>query len=72
MAFTSMLFMQIYYGLFLKEHLPRIQKKLEHTCLEHHCERSFKLYDWSSTQVSLLLLTEGEARIVNVQGCGMH
>ena len=51
MAFTGMLCLQIYYGLLLKEHLPRTQKRLEHDCLEHHCERSLKLCDWSSTQV---------------------
>ena len=71
MDFTGMLCLQIYYGLLLKEHLPRTQKRLEHDCLEHHCERSLKLCDWSSTQVSLFLLT-GEAGIVNVQDCGMH
>ena len=43
MAFTGMLSMQIYYGLFLKEHLPRTQEKLERDCLKHHCERSLKL-----------------------------
>ena len=64
--------LQIYYGLFLKEDLPRTQKRFERDCLEHHCERSLKLSDdWSSTQVSLFLLT-GEVGIVNVQGCGMH
>ena len=68
MAFTGMLCLQI---LLLKEYLPRTQDKLERACLEHHCERSLKLCDWSSTQVSLFLLT-GEAGIVNVQGCGMH
>ena len=51
MAFMSMLCLQIYYGLLLKEHLPRTQEKLERVCLEHHCERSLKLCDWSSTQV---------------------
>ena len=51
MAFTGMLCLQIYYGLLLKEHLPRTQEKLERACLEHHCERSLKLCDWSSTQV---------------------
>ena len=64
MAFTGMLCLQIYNGLLLKEHLPR-------DCLEHHCERSLKLCDWLSTQVRLFLL-KGEARIVDVQGCGMH
>ena len=71
MDFTGMLCLQIYYGLLLKEYLPRTQEKLERACLEHHCERSEKLCDWSSTQVSLFLLT-GEAGIVNVQDCGMH
>ena len=70
MAFTGMPSLQIYYGLLLKEHLPRTQKKLERDCSEHHCERSLRLCDWSSTQVSLFLLTE-EARIVTVQGCSM-
>ena len=60
-----------YCGLLLKEHLPRTQEKLEHDYLEHHCKRSLKFFDWSSTQVSLFLLT-GEAGIVNVQGCGVH
>ena len=36
----------IYYGLLLKEHLPRTQEKLERDCLEHHCKRSLKLRDW--------------------------
>ena len=71
MAFTGMLCLHIYYRLLLKEHLPRTQEKLERDCLKHHCERSLKLCDWSSTRVSLFLLT-GEARIVNDQGCGMH
>ena len=72
MAFTSMLSLQIYYGLLLKEHLPITQEKLEREWLEHHCERSLELCDWQGTQVSLFLLT-GEAGIVNVQ-CwgGMH
>ena len=68
MAFTGMLCLQI---LLLKEYLLRTQDKLERACLEHHCERSLKLCDWSSTQVSLFLLT-GEAGIVNIQCCGMH
>ena len=51
MAFTGMLCLQIYYGLLLKEHLPRTQERLEFDCLEHHCERSLKLCDWSSTRV---------------------
>ena len=71
MAFTGMLCLQIYYGLLLKEHLPRTKKKLERDCSEHHCERSLRLCDWSSTQLSLFLLT-GEPRIVTVQGCGMR
>ena len=69
MAFTGMLCLQIYYGLLLKEHLPRTQEKLERGCLDCHCKRSLKLCDWSSTQVSLFLLA-GEAGIVNVEGCG--
>ena len=71
MASTGLLCLQIYYGLLLKEHLLRTQEKLERDCLEHHCERSLKLCDWSIIQVSLLSLT-GEAEIVNPQGCGMH
>ena len=71
MAFTGMLCLQIYYGLLLKEHLQRTQEKLELDCLEHHCERSLKLSDWSSTQVSLFLLT-GETGKVNVQRCVMY
>ena len=70
MAFIVMLRLQIFYGLLLKEHLPRIQENLEHDCVEHHCERSLKLSDWSSTQVTLVLLT-GETGKVNVQSCGM-
>ena len=64
MAFTGMLCLQIYYGLLLKEHLLRTQEKLE-------CERSFKLCNWSSTQVYLFLLTE-EVGTRSVQGGGMH
>ena len=71
MAFTGMLCLQIYYALLLKEHLPRTQEKLEHDCLEHHCERSLKLSDWSSTQVSLFLLT-GETGKVIVQKYVMY
>ena len=63
--------LQIYFGLLLKKHLPRTQENLERACLEHHCKRSLKLCDWSSSQVSLFLLTR-EAGIVNAQGCGMH
>ena len=59
-----MLCLQIYYGLLLKECLLRTQEKLEPYCLEHHCERSLKHRDWSSTQLSLFLL-KGEAGIVN-------
>ena len=56
MAFTGMLCLPIYwYGLLLKEHLPRTQEKLESDCLEYHCERSLKLCDWSSTQAGLFL-----------------
>ena len=39
MAFTDMLFLQIYYGLLLKEHLLKPEEKLEADYLEHHCER---------------------------------
>ena len=46
----------------LKEYLPRTQEKLEQDCLKHHCERSSKHCDLSSTQVSFLLT--GEAGIV--------
>ena len=52
MAFTGMLCLEIYYGLLLKEHLPRTQEKLERDCLEFYCERSLKLCDCLSTQVS--------------------
>ena len=45
MAFVNMLCLQIYYGLFLEEHLPRTQEKLERGCLEHHCEKSLKFCD---------------------------
>ena len=55
----------------LKEHLQRTHKRLEQDCSKHHCKKSLRLCDWSSTQVSLFLLT-GEAGIVNVQGCGIH
>ena len=34
--------LQIYYGLLLKEHLPRTQESLERDCLEHNSERSLK------------------------------
>ena len=71
MAITGMLCLQICDGLLLKEHFPRTRQKLERDCLEHHCERSLKLCNWSSAQVGLFLLT-GEAGIVNVQGCVMH
>ena len=70
-GFDRNVLLQIYYSLLLKEHLPRTQEKLGRDCLQHHCERSLKLCDWSSTQVSLFLLT-GEAGIVNVWDCGMH
>ena len=70
-GFYRIALLQIYYSLLLKEHLPRTQEKLGRDCLRHHCERSLKLCDWSSTQVSLFLLT-GEAGIVNVRDCGMH
>ena len=42
-----MLCLQINYGLSLKEHLPRTQERLEGDYLEHHCERSLNLCDWS-------------------------
>ena len=64
MAFAGMLSLQIYYGLLLKEVLPRTQENLERDCLEHHFERSINHCDRSSTQVSLLLFTK-EAGIVN-------
>ena len=51
--------------------IPRTQENLERDYLENHCERSLKLCDWSSNQVSLFLLTE-EAEVVNIQSCGMH
>ena len=65
-----MLCLQIYHALLLKEHLPRTQEKLEHDYLEHHSERSLKLCDSSSTQVTLFLLKR-EAGTVNVKGCGV-
>ena len=71
MAFTGMLCLQIYCGLLLKENLSRAQEKLQLDCLEHHCERSLRLCDWSSTQASLFLLTRQTGR-VNLQGCGVH
>ena len=71
MAFTGMLCLQIYYGLLLKEHLLITQEKPERDCLEHHCEISFKLCNWSSTQVYLFLLTE-EVGTRSTQGGGMH
>ena len=49
MAFTGMLGLQISCG--------KTQEKLESDCLERHCERLLKFCDWSSTQVSLFLLT---------------
>ena len=49
----------------------RTQEKLQLDCLEHHCERSLRLCDWSSTQASLFLLT-GQTGRVNLQGCGVH
>ena len=55
MTFTGMLCLQNYHGLLFKEHLTRTQEKLERACLEHHCEESLKLFDWSSTQVSFFL-----------------
>ena len=60
-----------YRGFLLKEHLSSTQEKLERECLEHHCEKSLKLCGWSSTQVSLFLLTR-ETGTVNVQACSMH
>ena len=71
MGFTGMLCLQIFHGLSLKEHLPKTQEKLARDCLEHHCEKSLKLCDWSSTQASLFLL-KGEAGIMNIQGCDMQ
>ena len=62
--------LHICYGLLLKEHLVRTQERLERDGLEDHCERSLKLCDWSSIQLTLFLLTG--VRIVNVQGCDMH
>ena len=68
MTFKVMFCMQIYGCLLLKS---IYQEKLQCDCLVHYCERSLKICDWSSTQVSLFLLT-GEAGIVNVKGCGMR
>ena len=64
--------LQVYYGLLLKEHLPRTREMLDRECLEHHCERSLKLCNWASIHVSLFILLIGGAVIVNVQGCGMN
>ena len=51
MVFTGLLCLLIYYGLlFKKEHLPRTQEKLERDFLEHHCEKSLKICNWSSTK----------------------
>ena len=58
-------------SILLKEHLSRTQQNLKRVCLKQHFERSLKLCDWSSTQVSLFLLT-GEAGIMNVEGCGTY
>ena len=41
----------IYYGLLLKEHLPKTQEKLKSDCLEHYYERSLKSCDWSNSQI---------------------
>ena len=68
--YTDMLCLQIYHDFLLKKHLPRTQEKLERACLEHHCERSLKLCDWSSSPVSLFLLT-GEAGSVDAQDCAV-
>ena len=49
--------------------------RLERDCLEHYCERSLKVCNWSSIQVIvvvLLFFLTGGAGIVNVQSCGMH
>ena len=55
MAFTGMLCLQIYHGLFL----TAFTKNSRIARVELNCERSLKL-------------SEGEAGIVNVEGCGMH
>ena len=62
-------FMEMQYGFYrnallahllslaVKRAFTRTQEKLERDYLKHHCERSLKLCDWSSTRVSLFLLT---------------
>ena len=52
MDFTGM-----FYRFTITCHLPETQERLERYCLKHYCERSLKLCDWSSIQVSLFLLT---------------
>ena len=63
--------LQIYYALLLKERLPTTQETMERDCLEHHCESSLQLCNWSCIQVHLFISLTGRAGIVNVQGCGM-
>ena len=43
MVFTGMLCLLVYYGLLMKEHLPRTQEKILRDCLEHHWERLLRL-----------------------------
>ena len=57
--------LQIYYGLLWKEDLPITQQTLERDFLGYHCERSLKLCNWSSIQVSLFISLTGGAEIVN-------
>ena len=58
------------YLLWLAVERARTQERLERYSLEHHCERSLKLCERSSIQISLFLLTGGA--IMNFMDCGMH
>ena len=51
MTFTGMLCTFIF-----KEHLPRTQETLEHACLEHNCDRSLKLCNWSSNSSKFVFI----------------
>ena len=47
MAFTGMVFLQIYHVLLLAERaFTKKSRKLGRAFLEHHCERTLKLCDW--------------------------
>lgn len=62
--------LDMYYGLLLKEHLPTTQEMLKRECLEHYCERSLQVCNWSGIQGNFFLMTG--AGIVNAQSRGMH